>query len=522
MTYIEDRDFSWMSGLYWTLTVMTTLGFGDITFHSDIGRLFSIIVLLSGVILLLIMLPFTFIQSFYAPWLEAQLHAGSPREVPPETKDHVIICKYDSVAPNLIKKLKLKNIPYYVIESDPSTATEMFHDGISVIYGSVESVLTYKKMLVDKASLVFANEDDTINTNIILTVREAAPDVPIVATADNIDSIDILSLSGATHVLPLKQMLGEKLANRISIGKDHVNIIGKFSDWKVIEFMVQDTNFSGKTLAETKLREQFGINIIGIWERGILELPLPNKVLSDSSVPVGIGTPKQIKAFNEMLKKNSEPQSESVLIIGGGKVGRAAGRALKEKHLNVLMIDSKKELIDVIGDIPDRLTIGNAADRHTLENGGLNESSLVILSTNQDAVNIYLSIYCRKLNPDLHIVSRITYARNLEAIHRAGADFVLSYAPLGAESVIAFLEGREPIIIGEEVELFKVPTPPGLIGKTLAESNIGALTGLVVLAVESEGKATINLTADYAFPANSILDVLGTGEQLEKLNEMFG
>ena len=79
MVYVEKRDFSWMSGLYWTMTVMTTLGFGDITFHSDIGRLFSIVVLMSGVILLLIMLPFTFIQSFYAPWLEAQLHAGSPR-----------------------------------------------------------------------------------------------------------------------------------------------------------------------------------------------------------------------------------------------------------------------------------------------------------------------------------------------------------------------------------------------------------------------------------------------------------
>ena len=316
-------------------------------------------------------------------------------------------------------------------------------------------------------------------------------------------------------------MLGEKLANRISIGKNRVNIVGKFSDWKVIGFMVQDTNFSGKTLAETKFREQFGINIIGIWEKGILEQARPDKILTDTSVPVGIGSTKQIKAFNEMLKRNCEPISESVLIIGGGKVGRAAGLALKKKNLNVFMIDSKKELIDTIGDIPDRLTIGNAADLLTLEKGGLNESSLVILSTNQDAVNIYLSIYCRKLNPNLHIVSRITYARNLEAIHRAGADFVLSYAPLGAESVIAFIEGREPIIIGEEVELFKSPVPRGLIGKSLAESNIGALTGLVVLAVESKDKATINIPPDYLFPKDAILDVLGTAEQLEKLNEIF-
>ena len=42
----EGQEFSWFTGFYWTLTVMSTLGFGDITFHGDLGRLFSMIVLL--------------------------------------------------------------------------------------------------------------------------------------------------------------------------------------------------------------------------------------------------------------------------------------------------------------------------------------------------------------------------------------------------------------------------------------------------------------------------------------------
>src|SRR5687767_8004448 len=40
----EGKDHSWMTGVYWTLTVMTTLGFGDITFASDLGRVFSLLV----------------------------------------------------------------------------------------------------------------------------------------------------------------------------------------------------------------------------------------------------------------------------------------------------------------------------------------------------------------------------------------------------------------------------------------------------------------------------------------------
>jgi hypothetical protein len=80
------RDFTWVTGFYWTMTVMSTLGFGDITFHSDLGRLFSIVVLMSGIVFLLIILPFVFIQFFYAPWLEAQEKArpsANFRKVPP-------------------------------------------------------------------------------------------------------------------------------------------------------------------------------------------------------------------------------------------------------------------------------------------------------------------------------------------------------------------------------------------------------------------------------------------------------
>ena len=102
----EDRQFSWITGFYWTLTVMSTLGFGDITFHSDPGKIFSIIVLMSGVVFLLTMLPFTFIEFFYLPWLDAQTKAQAPRELPPDTHDHVIVTGHDAVTIHLAEKFR--------------------------------------------------------------------------------------------------------------------------------------------------------------------------------------------------------------------------------------------------------------------------------------------------------------------------------------------------------------------------------------------------------------------------------
>src|SRR5690554_4771828 len=115
---IEGQNHSWVTGLYWTLTVMSTLGFGDITFQSDLGRLFSIVVLLSGIMLLLIVLPFAFIRFFYAPWLEAQIRTRAPRRVPTGTAGHVILCAYDTLAPGLIARLEQEDIPYFFIETD--------------------------------------------------------------------------------------------------------------------------------------------------------------------------------------------------------------------------------------------------------------------------------------------------------------------------------------------------------------------------------------------------------------------
>ena len=67
MSY-EGRDYSWLSGLYWSLTTMSTLGFGDIVFTTDLGKGFSIVVLLSGIVFMLVLLPFMFIEFVYAPW----------------------------------------------------------------------------------------------------------------------------------------------------------------------------------------------------------------------------------------------------------------------------------------------------------------------------------------------------------------------------------------------------------------------------------------------------------------------
>ncbi|MFN2374666.1 MAG: ion channel, partial [Cyclonatronaceae bacterium] len=171
---MEGKDYSFVSGFYWTLTVMSTLGLGDIAFESDLGRIFSIIVLLSGVVFLLVLLPFTFIQFFYAPWLEAQKQSKAPRELPDTTRNHVLIVGYDKVMETLIEKLNSYNIPYYLLINDLTRALELHDIGFKVVLGDYDDPQTYRQIRGDRAIMLVAAQNDMVNTNITFTFSEVA------------------------------------------------------------------------------------------------------------------------------------------------------------------------------------------------------------------------------------------------------------------------------------------------------------------------------------------------------------
>ena len=521
MVSVEGKDHSWITGFYWTLTVMSTLGFGDIVFDSDIGKIFSILVLVSGIVMLLILLPFTLIRSFYAPWLEAQIRGRAPRTVPDDLAGHVVICGYDALATGLVERLALHGIPYCLIEPDAAEAARKQREGLSVITGDVDSRETYVNLRAPNARLILANLADEVNTNITITARDVAPDVPLVATATAEDSIDVLELSGCTHVLPLHQQLAERLANRINAGHAEVHVIGGIRNLHIAEFAVHNTPFAGRTIRETQVREATGVEIISVWERGKLLPARPDTYLSNASLLVVAGTEQQILELNLLLviyDINYNP----VLVIGGGKVGRATARALRRKDVAVHIIERNETLWPRIGEIPTRLFKGDAADRDLIMEAGLSNTPAVVLSGSDDAMNIYLTVYCRRLNPEVLILSRITHPRNLEAIYRAGADFALSYTSQGVEDIFAQLHARELLFIGEGVELFVVPAPASLMGRNLGGCNVSERTGLTIVGVQQNGVVVTNPPGSTSLQKGTELIMLGSTEQRQAFARDFG
>jgi voltage-gated potassium channel len=512
----EGREYSWVTGYYWTLTVMSTLGFGDITFESDLGRIFSSLVLLSGIVFLLILLPFTFLEFFYLPFMKARAEATAPQELDQSFRNHIILTNFDPVTRSLIKKLERLKYRYVLLVADLNQALSLYEQGYKVMVGDLDDPETYQKARAHQALMVATTVSDIVNTNVAFTVREVAEHVPLIATADSEASVDILELAGCNHVLSLADMMGRALSRRVAGRDRQAHIIGEFGKLKIAEATARHTALEGKSLRASRLREEVGVTVLGMWEQGEFTVASAEARIQPGSVLVLAGLEDSIEKFNLKYTLPLET-NQPVIIIGGGRVGRAAGRALSERRIDYRIIEQSPEEQGILG----KYIIGNAAELRVLEKAGIMTCNTVIVTTHDDDNNIYLTLYCRRLRPDIQIISRATRESNVATLHRAGADFIMSYATLGANTLLNLLDKNNALMISEGLDVIRVKTPRALIGKSIAEANIREQTGCTIVATQINGEPDFNIEIHAPLAAQTQLIMIGNLVAEKRFRDIF-
>lgn len=513
----EGQQYSWVTGAYWTLTVMSTLGFGDITFHTDLGRAFSILVLMSGMIFLLVLLPFTFIEFFYEPWMQAQAVARAPRELPPSTRRHVLLTSYDPVTATLIRRLEPFHHGYAMLVPDLDEALRLHDLGISVMVGDLDDPEAWRRARVHEAALVATTSTDARNATVASTVRATDATAPIIGTATREASIDVLEMAGCDKVLRLEEMLGRAFARRAIGGDALAHVIGEYDGVLIAEAIARRTPLVGKSLRECKITGHVGVTVIGTWERGVFELAGPDVTISDNTVMLLAGSREAIDRYNEFAAIYNV-STAPVVILGGGRVGRATAGSLERRDVDY-------RVVELVPDrVPDseKCIVGDAADLPVLKKAGIDGAPTVIVTTHDDDTNVYLTVYCRRLRPDIQIISRATEERIVSTLHRAGADIVLSYASIGANSLMNLLRSSKILMVTEGLDVFKVAVPPSLAGKRVAESGIRERSGCNIVAISAAGGEKHVPRADDVLHEGAELVLVGSLEAEDRFTEQFG
>jgi len=513
----EGRDYSWITGLYWTLTTMSTLGFGDITFASDAGRLFSVVVLVSGIIFLLIILPFTFIQFFYAPWLEEHNKARVPRAVAENLAGHVILTHFDDLVVNLIEKLTQYGIAHVIVTPEFQGALALHDLGYQVVVGELDNPRTYGRLRIEQAALVLVMNDDMVATNVIATIRETNERVTVVANADLDDSLDILQLAGSTHVFQFTRMLGRSLARRVLGVSMQANVIGRFDRLLIAEAPAMRTWLQGKTLAESRLRQTTGVNVVGIWEQGQFLLPSPRTPIGEATVLVLAGTESQLDGFDRSIMAAREGPSGPVLVLGWGRVGQAVVEVLKARQIDFRVVEKRAG----IAAQDSRYIQGSAADLEVLEKAGIRQTPSIIITTHDDNLNIYLTIYCRRLRPDAQIISRASLVRNINTLHRAGANLVMSFSSLVTATIMNLLQPQQMLMLSEGLNAFRVGLNPKLENKALRDLQVRESTGCSIVAIQRNDEVMVNPDPDIVLAPGDELVLIGTADAEKLFTEKY-
>ncbi|MCU4717247.1 NAD-binding protein [Halapricum hydrolyticum] len=212
-----------LDAFYFTLVTASTVGYGDITATSQVGRLFSMSVLVIGV------------ASFGAaagtllgPAIEARFAAALGQMSEAQLRmleNHIIVMGYGELTEPIVEGLEESHNSFIVVTPDRERASSLRDRDLNVLVGdpSDEQPL-YDAGIERAAGVLAATNDDAGDALAILTARALNPDIRIVAAATDRQNIDKLRRAGADAVIS-PAVIGAHLLVQSALGKAEVESV---------------------------------------------------------------------------------------------------------------------------------------------------------------------------------------------------------------------------------------------------------------------------------------------------------
>lgn len=510
----QHKNVNIATAIYWVVVTMTTLGYGDIVFKSALGYLFTILVSLSGIsILWAVVVPLGI-----TPNLERMIWAA-PTSAPEKMNDHMIISGYNPIVETLAERFSLLKIPFLIIERSESVARRIYKN-YPVIWGDPSQAEVLRRASIISARLFIANENDELNAEVILTLREIS-DIEIIALVDDLTRSRFLRYAGASRIISPKTLLGTFIAQITSLPMRNVfpGSIQLFGDLLLVELPIYPgAELIGEKLEEKKVKST-GAGIVGMWQRGVFHpSPGPEETVRSNSVLMAVGSMEQLSAIRELTlgTRKEGPQ----IILGYGDVGKRVASVLSDCGINPMILD-RRALIEV--DFPH--ITGDATAEDDLLQAGIKEAVSVLIMLNLDSDAIYATLLAKNLNPNAFVVVRANHLRSAEKIYRAGADYVASVPIVASHMLARIIQGEEEKLdlLYEDLELkiFHVSKRSRLAGRTLVELDLPKRFGCRAIALERMGRALAVPDIQTVVEGGDVLALIGSPKGIEAFSRKY-
>jgi len=518
MASAEGRSYSIIDAVYWVIATMTTQGLGDIVFKSGVGKIFVVLVMLTGIIIFFVIL----IPVVLEPVLESVR-----RSVPTKSKayNHVLIVGYNSMVEAIIEDFEERGLPYLVLHDEREVIEALVERKIPCIFGDLGDEVTLQNAQIGRANKVVLNQSDETNAIVALAAKKLTQ-AEIISLVDDMSNAVYLLYAGADKVVSPKQLLGIDIGHKAAMPVTHrlVGATPLIGSLRIFELpILGESGINGLSIEDAKIRERTGATVIGMWKRSKLSFnPSASEIITDTTVLLLIGTKKQLDAAKELSMCRLDGTYCAIrghyIITGYGDVGKRASRVLRSNGIEHIIIDKNQ------GD----WLVGSSTDRTILKQAGIADASTLLVTVNNDLDAIYTTLVARKLNPQIDIICRAVRPQAVEKLYQAGADYVVSQSVVAGQVLVKFVEPRprgtqlREVLLSQDMKVVEYPPGQSLVGRSLENLKIRSRTGCTVIAVTASGATIPSPDPHQVIPEDSFLTVIGTREQIREFKRVFG
>ncbi len=305
--YMSIEGWSLLDSLYMTMITLTTVGFKEIHDLSVAGKVFTIILVISGVgtVFYSLGIGAQFIvegelhRIFWRKRLEKRLE---------KFEDHYIICGFGRMGKIIAKELLNEGKRFIVIEKETGPSVEK--EDILLIHGDATRDETLKTVGIGKAKcLISVLPSDAENLFVVLSARGLNPNLFIVARAGEEGSEKKLLRAGADRVVSPYHIGGLKMAHTVlkPAVADFLEFATKSGniDLQLAEIpVVESSKLAGLTLSECGIGRDFGVIIVAIQQSGgdMKFNPTFSSAINAGDTLIAVGEISKLKKLQDMAK----------------------------------------------------------------------------------------------------------------------------------------------------------------------------------------------------------------------------
>ncbi|MBD1808676.1 potassium channel protein [Microcoleus sp. FACHB-SPT15] len=234
------------------------------------------------------------------------------------------------------------------------------------------------------------------------------------------------------------------------------------------------------------------------------------------------------KALNSRrMTRDINTLKQHVLICGFGRIGQILARRLASSKQPFIVIDNNGDRIAEAQASGYLVLCGNATDERVLKSASVEQAKALATVLPDDAVNVFITLTARELNPALLILARGEFPSTEKKLKLAGANQVVLPASIGAERMAQMIthpaamdflnqdDGRQTIneLLAEidvQMDELVILSDSPLVGQTISDIEVRGKGSFIVVALrKGDGTMVIHPKHEVLLEAEDTVIVMG-------------